>query len=145
MSNFESIQRYATPIPLALRWSDQDLNVHVNNARILTLMEEARIRVTQKWANTMPDVSGPKRLVRAVNANFDQEVLYGPDTVVWVWVSRIGNSSFVLSHLLAQDGVACVYSEATMVVVDGTTGKTIPHDETHRAALELQLGPAYTR
>ena len=32
---------------LQLRWSDEDALGHVNNARIVTLMEEARIRWTQ--------------------------------------------------------------------------------------------------
>lgn len=47
MSNFAQIQAIATPIGVLLRWSDQDINGRINNARILTLMEEARIRVTQ--------------------------------------------------------------------------------------------------
>ena len=29
---------------MQLRWSDQDALGHVNNARVITLMEEARIR-----------------------------------------------------------------------------------------------------
>ncbi len=31
-------------IPISLRWSDQDPNGHVNNAAIVTLLEEARVR-----------------------------------------------------------------------------------------------------
>ena len=34
----------ALPIEIQLRWSDQDLLAHVNNATIMTLVEEARIR-----------------------------------------------------------------------------------------------------
>lgn len=36
-----------TDITLALRWSDQDANGHLNNARIVTLMEESRVRFTR--------------------------------------------------------------------------------------------------
>ena len=31
-------------VPIALRWSDMDAYNHVNNARIFTLLEEARVR-----------------------------------------------------------------------------------------------------
>lgn len=36
--------------PITIRWSDQDINGHVNNARALTLVEEARIKASDHWA-----------------------------------------------------------------------------------------------
>lgn len=144
MSNFEQLQSTATPVNIQLRWSDQDVNGHLNNVRILTLIEEARVRATQQWTATTPGSSGLKRLVRAMNTNFEKEVHYGKDTTVWVWISRIGNSSFVFGHLLTQDDEPCVYAEATMVVVDPKTGKPKPHDSAARRALEMHAGPAYS-
>ena len=45
-----------TPTPfevgLQLRWSDEDRYGHVNNARLLTLAEEARVRALAAWATT---------------------------------------------------------------------------------------------
>ena len=143
MSNFEEIRAIATPIDVELRWSDQDINGHVNNVQILTLMEEARIRATQHWMATTPGASGPRRIARALTASFDQEVTYGKATTIWVWLPRIGNTSFVFGHLLTQEGEPCVYSEATMVVVDTETGKPKPHEETYRQELEMHLGPAF--
>lgn len=145
MSNFELVQGYATPVPLQLRWSDQDINGHLNNVRILTLMEEARVRATKLWMDTTPGSSGPKRLVRALNTNFDAEVLYGKDTAGWMWICRIGGSSFGLSHLLVQDGMPCVYTEATMVVIDEATRQPKAHSETFRTQLEKHYGSAYSR
>lgn len=144
MSNFAQIQAIATSVEVQLRWSDQDINDHINNARILTLIEEARIRATQLWMATTPGKSGTQRVVRALNTNFDKQVQYGPDTTVWVWVPRIGNSSFVFGQLLVQDGVPCVYTEATMVVIHPETGNPIPHDAAYRKELEAHTGPAYS-
>lgn len=144
MSNLEAIQQVATPIDVQLRWSDQDINGHINNVRILTLMEEARIRVTQLWTDTTPGDSGPRRMARALNTDFNKEVHYGKETIIYVWISRIGNTSFTFGELLTQDGVPCVYTEATMVVVDATTGKPKPHDEQYRSLLEAHAGPAFT-
>ena len=145
MSNFAQIQAIATPIEVQLRWSDQDINGHINNARILTLMEEARIRATQLWTATTPGMSGPQRVARALNTNFDRPVQYGLKTVVWVWIPRIGNSSFVFGQLLVQNEEPCVYSEATMVVVDAETGKPKPHEVAYRKELETHGGPAFSR
>lgn len=144
MSNFEKIQAIATPIEVPVRWSDQDINGHVNNVQILTLMEEARIRATQKWTATTPGASGPKRAARALNASFIKEVNYGKDTTIWVWLTHIGNTSFAFGQLLAQADEPCVYSEATMVVLDAASGKPKPLDDNTRQQLERHLGPAFT-
>jgi len=143
MSNFAEIRAVATPIEIELRWSDQDINGHVNNVAILSVMEEARIRATQEWTATTPGMSGPPRIARSLNTNFDREVRYGVATSVWVWVPRVGTTSFVLGHLLVQDDRPCAYTEATMVVLDEATGRPKPHDDTFRKELERHAGPAY--
>lgn len=143
MSNFEQIKAIATPIHVQLRWSDQDVNGHINNVSILTLVEEARIRATQQWTATTPGVDGPRRVTRALNTDFNREVHYEKETTIWVWISRIGNTSFVFGQLLEQDGVQCVYAEATMILLDRATGKPKPHDEAYRRLLESHAGPAY--
>lgn len=143
MSNFETIQTIATPIEIELRWSDQDINGHVNNATILTLIEEARIRATQQWTHTTPGATGPRRVTRALSSSFDREVHYGKKTTAWIWVTRLGRSSFDFAQLLTQDDQPCVYSTATMVVVDAHTGKPTPLDDALRQHLESHLGPGY--
>ena len=143
MSNFEQIKTIATPIDVELRWSDQDVNGHVNDAQILTLMEEARIRVTKHWMNLVPGSSGPRRVVRALTTSFNHEAHYGKETTVWMWIPKIGNTSFVFGHLLTQAGHPCVYTEVTMVIVDNHTGKPMPHDDNLRQILEAHLGPAF--
>lgn len=144
MSNFAEICAVATPVRVALRWSDQDVNGHVNNARILTLVEEARIQAVQRWTATTPDGTGYKRMVRVLNTSFEQEVRYGPETTVWVWIPRIGNTSYVVGHLLVQNGEPCVYTEATIVVIDAETHKPLPHEAVYRTELQAHAGPPFT-
>jgi len=145
MSNFEQIQLTATPVQVELRWSDQDVNGHVNNARILTVIEEARVRAVHQWTATMPDGTGYRRMVRALNTRFDREVQYGPETTVWVWIPRIGNTSYVVGHLLVQNNQPCVYTEVTIVVVDAATGAPQQHDEDYRHELERHSGPEFSK
>lgn len=143
MSNFDHIRTFATPIDVQLRWSDQDVNGHVNNARILTLLEEARIRVAKQWMDTVPGSNGPRRVVRALNTSFDREVHYDQEATVWMWIPKIGRTSFVFGHLLSQNDHPCVYMEVTMVVIDAQTGRPKPHDAAYRQILETHAGPAF--
>lgn len=46
-------------VPLELRWSDQDANHHVNNATIVTLLEEVRMRAPK-------DITDGLRVVRTL-------------------------------------------------------------------------------
>ncbi|HIY86936.1 MAG TPA: thioesterase family protein [Candidatus Yaniella excrementavium] len=144
MSDYQKIQAYATPVDVQIRWSDQDVNGHVNNARIMTLIEEARVRAVQQWTGTVPDGAGYRRAVRALHTTFDAEVHYGPETTIWVWIPRIGRTSYVVGHLLVQADQPCVYTEITIVVVDTATGKPKPHDRAYRNELETHVGPAYS-
>lgn len=142
MFDVQQYREFATPIELQLRWSDQDTNAHINNARIGTLFEEARIRARDVWRGDGPEPLEGSLLVRAQHTSFDREVLYGPDTTVLVWISRVGNSSYVVSHLLVQDGQPCVHMEVTMVVVDAA-GKPRAHGDFFREHLKAHSGPPY--
>lgn len=143
MSNLQQIRESATPIALQVRWSDLDTNGHVNNARIVSLFEEARIRAREKWRAGGSDPLNGQLLVRAQTTSFDNEVLYGPDTSILVWVTRIGNSSYVVGQLLLQDEQPCVYMEVTMVVVDSQTGKPTRHSTAFQQHLSTYAGPRY--
>lgn len=118
---------------LDVRWSDQDLNGHVNNAQAVTLMEEARIRAVKSWSGTSPGTSTP-RVVRAVNTLYDNELTHGT-VEARVWISRIGSTSYTVCHELFQEGTACVYSEAVIVVLNPQTRRPTQIDPALRDTL----------
>lgn len=120
-------------VEIDVRWSDQDINGHVNNAQSITLMEEARVRAGVKWAGNVPSTKTP-RVVRTVEARFDDELTHGRVTG-HVWISRIGNTSYTVCHELEQDGKACVYGETVIVVLDPETRRPVPIDDEFRARL----------
>ncbi|NLZ57310.1 MAG: acyl-CoA thioesterase [Corynebacterium sp.] len=119
---------------LDVRWSDQDLNGHVNNAQVLTLVEEARVRAVLSWSGTSPDPTTP-RVVRALNTLYDDELLYG-SLLARVWISRIGTTSYTVCHELFQENRPCVYAEAVIVVLDRETRSPTPISTELRAQLE---------
>lgn len=105
---------------LQLRWSDQDLNGHVNNARVITLVEEARVLAGRIWSGTTPDGSTP-RVVRKLDVRFDRAVEYDSPLAARVWIAKINTTSYTVCHELLQDDQSCAYAEAVIVLLDGAT------------------------
>ena len=124
--------------PMPLRWSDEDRNGHVNNARVVTLFEEARLQASAVWLRGAD--FGP-RLVRSLTVDYLHPLHYGPVTTAKVWVTRIGTTSFVLHHEIHQAGRACAVGRTVMVNVDEQTSRPTPIDATLRDALSTALIP----
>jgi acyl-CoA thioester hydrolase len=105
---------YTTPVHV--RWSDQDVFGHVNNARLLTLLEDARIRfLTQvAAADGFPQFGAPK-LVASQSINYRRPVHFGPEMLIDITVVRVGTKSYTLSYLGRQDG-ANVFDALTVMV-----------------------------
>ena len=89
--------------PVPIRWSDQDANGHVNNARIVTLLEEIRIAAYLDWLDSTPD-SGFPRVVRTLSVDYLRPVHHRGILTGRLWVSRIGHSSFDMQHALVVVG-----------------------------------------
>ena len=115
-----------------VRWSDQDLNGHINNAHAITLMEEARVRATRTWNDGAPPAT--PNVVRSLNADYDRELHYAPVTAR-VWVSRLGRTSYTVTHELYQDGELCVHGDAVIVNLDPATRRPAPLSDGERERL----------
>jgi len=123
---------------IELRWSDQDANGHVNNARAITLVEEARVRAALHWTGTIPNGARP-RVVRSLNVDFFRPVNYGPELWAHVWITRIGTTSYTVHHELHQHDKACVVAETVIVQLNPDTQKPERLDDHMRRALGAAL------
>ena len=89
----------AIPITLALRWSDQDANAHVNNATMVTLLEEARVRAAATLTGPVA-TDTYAHVVRSLEVQYDAELTYADSIEARVWISRIGTTSYLsLIHI----------------------------------------------
>ena len=104
---------------LDVRWSDQDLNGHVNNAQSITLMEEARVQAGITWTGTAPSTKTP-RVVRALNTLSTMN--YSRKRNRHVWFADRDNLLHGLSRTLT--GPHCARLRETVIVV------MIGHQET---------------
>lgn len=118
------------------RWSDQDLNGHVNHAAVVTLLEESRI----KWRSSMPGTrraEATPTVVANLEVNYRRPVHHGEDLEVELTVTRIGTSSFSLEFKGTQQGAVAVDGQTVLVSVQPDTGQARPLAEHERHWLTL--------
>ncbi|GAA4208995.1 acyl-CoA thioesterase [Actinocatenispora rupis] len=97
MARFE----YDCPI----RWSDLDAYRHVNNARFLTLYEEARAAVMFLAARRegITTLEAGTVIVRH-EVDYLRQVDFGDPVRIELWIADIRNASFRVSYELFDDG-----------------------------------------
>jgi acyl-CoA thioester hydrolase len=111
------MSRAAVDVPL--RWSDQDVYGHVNHARTVTLLEDARVAVFFDGAGRFVDGI----LVADLHVDFRRPIPYGPEPVrVELWVEAIRAASFEV-HYVVRSGP----SEGDPVAAHART-KLVPYD-----------------
>lgn len=108
-----------------IRWSDQDFNGHVNNARVVTLMEEARILWLNEHAvaEGVENFTAPKVVV-SLNVEYLAPVFHGLELTLKMGISRIGTRSFTISYVAYQDAHAVFRGSTVIVPVDSESGRS---------------------
>ncbi|MRX45058.1 MULTISPECIES: acyl-CoA thioesterase [Agromyces] len=147
-------------VPTPLRWSDLDAYGHVNNARMLSLLEEARIQAF--WVN---DDGTAEHAVGASTAVIDaspgsatlsliarQEVEYlAPIPYqrlpldIELWIGRMGGASLevcyeVYSPVGSEPRTLYTRAATTIVLVDAATETPRRITDSERLAWEPYLG-----
>ncbi|KQR18425.1 thioesterase family protein [Xanthomonas nasturtii] len=123
-------------IPISVRWRDMDSMGHVNNAKYISYLEEARVR----WMLGVQGVSMTDRIapvVAATNVNYKRPLVWPNDITVELFVERLGSSSITIGHrIVDQKDEGVLYSDGNVVVVwiDTQTGKSAALPEPVRAA-----------
>lgn len=131
-------RRYETEV--RVRWSDLDAFGHVNNARMLTLLEEARV----DWLFTDAGRSGADKLtdgivVSRLEIHYRRSVGFGSRVRVSMGVVELRPVSTTIDYLLTSDGELAVTASSQLVPVDPATFRPRRWNAVERAYLELFL------
>jgi len=140
-------------VPVQVRWSDLDAYGHVNNASLLTLLEEAR--VSAFWAGgpegsptTAIIDAGPGATSITVIARQEAEYLgqiphHREPILVDTWVGHLGGASMQVCYEVLSPDRSELYARAATIVVmlDASTGAPRRLTDAERAAWEPYLGP----
>ena len=124
---------------IEVRYGDLDPQGHVNNARYLTFMEQARsiyIRQVGLWnGKSFLDIG---IILAHTEIDFLSPILYGQTVKVTAQVTRLGNKSFTMEHRLeaADDGTPFAKGLAVLVAYDYYRQKAIPIPPEWRHTIE---------
>ncbi|MGO1543025.1 MAG: acyl-CoA thioesterase [Gulosibacter sp.] len=143
---------------MPVRWRDLDAYNHVNNATMMTLLEESR---TIAFWKVHPDDPSPERPLAVVDAQADsatntliqrQEaeykvpIPYGHEPLdIQLWVSELSAASVEVSYevwnpVTAPKRILHTVARSTIVFVDTATGRPRRVNELERAAWLPFLG-----
>ncbi len=115
-------------VEVAIRWSDMDAFGHVNNARFLTFVEEARLQ----WMQGLPqpwETAAVAPLLAAVTMNFRRPIPWPEAIRIELSATRVGNSSVTMTHrIVASTGREVLYADGDSVLVwiDRQSGRPTP-------------------
>jgi len=128
-----------------IRWSDMDAFGHVNNARYLTLFEEARTELIARAANE-EGLSGLMSGVVVVRHEIDylRPIDYQPDPVrIDTWLVELRNGSFQVGYeMFDHDGGEIVARARTLLApYDLTAGRPRRLTDVEKAFLSRWLEP----
>jgi acyl-CoA thioester hydrolase len=132
--------RYVYHCPL--RWSDMDVFGHVNNARFLTLYEEARVALMFVAAREQGLTSFEQGVVISRHeVDYLRPVDYGDQIRVELWVEEIRRAQFTIAYEMRE--ADAVVSRARSICVPFDLARQRPRrlSEAERAFLSGWLAP----
>ncbi len=110
-----------------------DVFGHVNNARYLEFLEEARWSYLEQMGISFDSFAkkGISLAVVNININYRSPSVLGEILTVETTLNRIGNRSIVLNQVIHKkhNNKRVIDAEVTFVIIDLSTGKAIQIDD----------------
>lgn len=136
------LQGFPVVFPIAVQWGEQDVFGHVNNTYYLRWCESARLVYFERaGVNALHAATQVGPIVAHIGCNFRQPVRF-PDMVhVGARVTRIGNTSLKMEHVIVSEALGLAAdAESTLVVYDYAAAKPHPVPAAVRAAIAVIEG-----
>lgn len=120
---------------------DIDALQHVNNARYLNFLEEARIGYSQDLLDTYHKIEDLNVLVARVEIDFKRPILYTDRVKIYTRISKLGTKSFQFDSLITASNEhgehICAQGVQTLVAFDVSIGKSVPITDELRKKITL--------
>ncbi len=121
--------------PIEVRYGDLDPQGHVNNARYLTYMEQARVAYVRHLGLWDGDSFLTLGMIMAdAHVVFKAPILWGQSLRVGMRITRLGNKSMHSEYRIEDADTGAVLAEGSSVLVayDYQAERTIPVPDTWR-------------
>ncbi len=143
-----TMSKYRFQQPISVRYSDLDPQWHVNNARFLSYIEQARMNYLLKLGlfdgHNFWDLP---LIVADMHVRYLKPIEMTSSVVVSLGVTHIGNKSLLLECQIASEDGSEVYATAenTMVAYDYRTKTTVPVSDELRAIFGKYEGKSFKK
>jgi acyl-CoA thioester hydrolase len=127
---------YPVHTEIALRFSDLDVYRHLNNVRLIEILQEGRSHLHRVSGVTDPDANFTI-LVANLNVQFIGEGFYPDPVVCHTGLRALGRTSQTIAQLAMQGERPIAYAETVMVTI--LDGQAAPHPQKFREQLEPWL------
>lgn len=123
---------HETPV----RFGDTDAMGHVNNAKFLTYLEDARVGFFVAETGSALGLGG--MILARTEVDFVRPILFGAGPVrTSAWVERIGTKSFSMGYRMEQDGQVVARATSVQVAYDYAANASRPLSDAERTALAM--------
>jgi acyl-CoA thioester hydrolase len=116
---------YRQYTPILIRYEDIDMLQHVNNAKYLAYLEQARIQYARDVLNWNGDWKTLDMIVARIEIDYRKPVYLNDTLGVWTRCSRIGNKSFDFEYVFvvteAEASTVVATARSIMVQFDAET------------------------
>lgn len=124
-----------------MRFGDTDAMGHVNNAKFLTYLEDARVGFFVSETGSALGLGG--MILARTEIDFVRPILFGAGPVrTSAWVEHVGTKSFRMGYTIEQGGAVVARATSVQVAYDYAAGTSRPLSDGERAALSVHAGAA---
>lgn len=129
-------RRHLITVGIPVRWSDQDVNRHVNNATYFTYFEQTRIEWLKRQ-RAVTHAKGEGVVVAQASCDYLQPIPYPETLEIRMYAGRVGRTSFTTLYEIFGEDRATKYAtgQAVLVWVNRKEGKSQPFPDELRATL----------
>ena len=125
-----------------VRWDDLDAFQHINNAKYLTYIQEARfIWSFHEYASEQGDSKLVEMVVARAEVDYIEPIYEGGRFYdVTLWVENIGNSSFTLGYdVIGDNGTVHARVKTVQVAISMETKRSRPLTDAEKKFLQQYL------
>jgi acyl-CoA thioester hydrolase len=129
--------RYPFATEVDVRFSDMDVNRHINNVALSNFVEEGRVRF-HRASGYHAAIAGVGSMVASVGIEYVGQAFYPGTLEIRAGAAHIGRTSYTLELLLSQAGRPVVFARSVMVCTKD--GKPHPIPDGFRDAVTSKWG-----
>lgn len=108
--------RYPFAHTITTRFADIDPNQHLNNVALAAMMEDARVRFNMTMGSAIK-IGERRAMVASVAMEYLSQGHFPDPVTVHCAVEHIGNSSWTVVQLLAQNGRPVAFARSALVAI----------------------------